>query len=513
MKKKTLISFELTIGVRPLVIMRCLGNQDMVYDMSKAINKGELSKADNSFDILSRLLSFANIEISYYNALDDLYDEMITMDDVTLAKSLVGIADMVSIETIEKFLDSENYKAPNYLSDVFDVNMERNNEGSREQTFIKKDYRDLVVLTLKIKMIVLILARYIYIHNINVNASDSIKVYRLINGIKSISSLPAYEKISSFIAKNIGGDDYVTDLDISRIINKNITKIKFNDFIATSIMMFLGLVGSSDNDTPTTSMVSDLSRLCKNKNSISKNVMVNNPEISVDEDDGNGAVTDTYLSVSEIPIGYVEEIPHFYRIHNKAKDMSKILKQNKLPIDKKYLDEILPFRDLLKTKKLDRVQKSIICWLGFDVIESDYLKYFEPDIQVNFRMVSYAILKTAGINNIANILVSTIYEDGLYVSKPNTQKADPELEKALDDIYKLTISKKARSKTYGLSILDTIPEAEDGNLKELIIKPVIKRLSNIRWIAYHLPSDSSIITINNAREEVIKTMLLAYSVL
>lgn len=272
-------------------------------------------------------------------------------------------------------------------------------------------------------------------------------------------------------------------------------------------MMFLGLVTTSDIDTDKTSMVSDMSRLCKNKNSINKNMMVNNPEISVDEDDGNSAVTDAYQSVSEIPIGGVEEISYFYR------SMDVILKQNKLPVDVKYIDEVMPYLDIIKNKKLDKAQKAIICWLGFKSFESEYMTYYDASTRTAYRIISYAILKTAGIDVIANILLSSIYEDGLYVSKPNTQKASPELEQAFDNAYKLTINKKARNRPYGLSILDTSAELEDTSLKELFIRPVIKRLSNIRWIAYHLPSDSNIITITNAREEIIKTMILAYSAL
>lgn len=505
-QKSKIINFELTIGAKPLLIMRCMGMQDMVYDMSKAMNRGELSKADNSFDVLARLLSFTGLELQYYNILDELYDEMITMDDTTLGKSLVGIVEMFPTEKIEKFLDSEDYKSPKYLRDEFDEKMVINKEGCRDRTYTKKDYRDLVVLTIKIKTIILILARYIYIHNININASDSIKIYRLINSIKDISSLPAYDKINNFIAKNIGGDDYVTELDISRILNKGITKTKFNNFIATSIMMFLGLVGSPDIDTPETSMVSDMSRLCKNKNSLNKNIMINNLEISVDEDDGNGAVTDTSLSVSEIPVSGLEEIPYFYR------NREIILRQNKLPIDMKYLDEIEHIRPLLTTKKLDKVQKAILCWLFSGMMEAKYIRFFNKEIRTELRMIAYAILKTAGIDVTANIMLATIFDAGLYVSKENTQKADPDLEKKVDDLFNLGISRKTKNSSYGLSIIDSV-ESETTVLKELFIRPVVKRLANIKWISYHQKGDENLIRINNAREEVLKIFLLSYSAL
>ena len=127
-------------------------------------------------------------------------------------------------------------------------------------------------------------------------------------------------------------------------------------------------------------------------------------------------------------------------------------------------------------------------------------------------MIAYAILKTAGIDVTANIMLAPIFDAGLYVSKENTQKADPDLEKRVDDLFNLGISRKTKNSSYGLSIIDSV-ESETTVLKELFIRPVVKRLANIKWISYHQKGDDNLIRINNAREEVLKTFLLSYSAL
>lgn len=512
-------NIKLTMGTRSLLSISLVGNNDIIFDMSKAINKRELSKADNSFNVLVRILEYAKVTDQYYSLISELHDNIISMSDIEISGSLAKILTLLPVKKIEEFLDHEKYVSPANLMDVFNNDIIRNKEGSREQTFTKQDYRELVIMTILLKMIVPILARYIYIYDIDMSANGSIKVYRLVDRLKTIKELPAYDKLAAFVTKNIGGDDTITELDISRILNKNITRTKFDQFIITSIIMFLGITGTPDTDTIQHSMVSEMSRLCKNKTALSKNVMLNNTNISSDEDDSTAATTDTYLSVSEIPIGYVEELLRSFdeikpTLMNKYRGISgidNIKRQISLPVDDKYIDEALTIKDTLISRKLDRVQRTIICWLFFSTIESQYIPYFPKEIMLNFRVLAYAILKTNGIDNIANMMLSTIYEDGIFISKVSIQKAPDELEDALSNMYKLVVNKKTKSKTFGLFGLDGSQEIDDSSLKELLIRPVAKRVSSVRWLSHLVKGDDGIFVINNAREELIKIMLLAYN--
>lgn len=497
-----LLKVKLNIGVRPIFSMDMIGKERIDFDLSKAINKRELLKADNSFDILLRFLKFINKEEAFYNKISDIYDNMITMDDTTLSVELGEIVDLYTDEDIENFLTKENYISPDILMDVFDNNIIVNKEGSREQTFTKTDYRDLVKLVIKMKSIILLLARYIYIYEINVNTSDNMKVYRVISSIKAISGLPAYKKMLEYVDKNIGGDDSITELDISRVLSKNITRDKFSSFISLSILMYLGITATPDNDTTQHIIVNNMFRLCKNKTAPNRNVMVNDPNISTDEDDSNSSVTDTYMSLSEIPIGYVEEL--LYAFSNRE----KIMNQLTITVDLKHLEAIDHLRDTMLDRPLDKAQMALLCWLYFDIIESKYMIYFTKDIIYELRVLAYAILMTHGLVSLANVIMSTMYEDGLYMIKAGQQQASEDLEEKLDELYSITINKKSKNRKYGLSVLDETDALEDSSLKELLYRPVIRRLSTVRWLGYHLPKDSNIFTITNAREEIIKLVSL-----
>lgn len=486
------------IGVRPILTVSMVGRESIDFDLSKAINKRELSRADNSLDILLRYLEYSKNEEKYFNLLDELHTIMIDLaDPKQLAVELQPILDLVDDVTLEKFLVHSNYKSPSFLMDIFDDNIIVNKEGTREQTFTKEDYRDLVKMTIKIKAIIPIIVRYVYIHEVNINDSSSMRVYRVFNSLKDIECMPAYRKMIQYVDKNIGGDDSITELDISRVLTKSITRDKFSSFISLSILVYLGIAATPDNDGEQHSIVSNMFRLCKNKTAPNSSIMVNDPTISTDEDDSNSSVTDTYLSISRIPLGYAEEIVF------QLDTMDKILQQIRMPFDKALLDVGNNVKANLLDRRLDTSQEAIMCWLYFDIIEAEYMKYLTKEIKFNLRVVAYALLKTLELDNLASLILSTPYEEGLYQVKSSTTPVPEELEAEFESLYSITINKRAREKRYGLSVLGGEDDS-DMDLKELLYRPVIRRVSTVRWLGYHLPKDSNIYTINNAREEIIK---------
>lgn len=499
-----MLSISIEAGLKQVLMMR-YKSSSVAVEITKLINKRELSKADNSFDILIRFLEYIGKFDTYFNQISIIHDDIITMSDNEITEELNILLDIFDNDKIESFLLKENYMSPANLIDVFSNDIILNREGSREQTYTKEDYRNLVVLSIKFKAISMILARYVAIHDLNINGAESVKLYRVVNNLTNINTLPAYKKLIEYINKNIAGDESITQDDIARILNKSITNTQFASYITLSVIIYISIAATSDGDTPVRNMVNEVFRLCRNKTASTKNIIVNDPGISIDDEGGSSSVTDTYLSLTEIPIGYVEELLVCYG------SMELILAQVMINIDTAYITEIEHLRPILFDKQFDPAQIAVISWLFADVIESDYLKYFDRSIMLNFRIIAYAILKTHNLNELANVLLGTIYESGGYLSKSAVNIATPALEEKLDSMYSLSINKKSRSRKYGLSILedsDTI--LEDSNLKELFIKPVIRRISTTKWLCYNLPKGNNIVTVTNIRGELIQMMGLIY---
>lgn len=499
-----MLQISIEAGLKQVLMMK-YKTSSVAVEITKLINKRELSKADNSFDILIRFLEYIGMFDSYFNQIAVIHDDIITMTDSEITEELNNMLDIFDNDKIESFLTKENYESPSNLIDVFSNDIILNREGSREQTYTKKDYRDLVVLSIKFKALSMILARYVAIHDLNINGAESVKLYRIVNNLTNINTLPAYKKLIEYINKNIAGDESITQDDIARILNKNITNTQFASYITLSVIIYISIAATSDGDTPVRNMVNEVFRLCRNKTASTKNIIVNDPGISIDDEGGSSSVTDTYLSLTEIPIGYVEELLVCYG------SIELILAQLRIRVDIKYLNEINHLRATLIDKQFDPAQVTVISWLFADVIESDYLKYFTREIMLDFRLIAYAILKTHNLNELANVIVGTIYESGGYLSKSAVNTATPELEEKLNSMYSLSINKKSRSRKYGLSILeDSDTVLEDSNLKELFIKPVIRRISTTKWLCYNLPKENNVVTVTNIRGELIQLMAIVY---
>lgn len=502
-----MLTMKVIMGVRPALAISIYGKEPLMVELGKALNRRELAKTDNSYDILVRYLNYAKMDDEYYNGIDRIFSSIVLSDFNSIVQSASELIDRCTKDTtIQEFLKYEDYKAPNNLADKFDEGIIFNREGSREQTYIKQDYIDLVCLSIKAKALSPIIARYIYIHELKINTSSAMVVYRLINGIKSISGMAAYIKLMDFIIKNVG----TSDDDIARVLTKDITSVQFPAYILVAIIIYIGVVGTSDNDTDTHSIVNDAFRLCKNKTAPTKSIMFNNPDMITDED-GNSAATDTYVSTSQVTLGAIEEIRWSFR------DMENILHQVRrvYTIDPTHLlpsnDKNHPLhvaRAMMIKNEIDHVQKALLCWLFFEVMESEWRKLFTRETMADLRLVAYAVLKTNHLDLLADLMISGRYEMGGFINN-TIKKTNDEIETYVKSLFGVTISKK--SKVYGLNILsdDEIDTEDEDSIMGLLINPVIKRGTTFRWVAYHTGDVAgTVYVIPNMRELVLKTIEL-----
>lgn len=487
------------------VLMMTYQSSSIAVEITKLINKRELSNADKSFDILIRYLEFTGKFDVYYNNIVAIYEDIIMMTDAEITNDLNEVLDLFDNESIEKFLDSEKYQSPSNLIDEFHDDIIKNREGSREQTYTKRDYRDLVVTAIKFKAISIILARFVAIHNLNVNSAEAVKLFRIVRNMSNVNQLPGFIKLIDYINMNIAGDESVTQEDIARILNKSITNNQFAQYITLNVIIYIGVANSPDLDTPVRCLVNEIFRLCRNKTASTSNIIINDPSISIDDEGGSSSVTDTYLSLTRVPIGTVEEFLICFET------MDLLLAQNKIPIDMKYIEEGMLLKNILIDKELTNIHQALICWCCVDMMESEYYDYFTKEIVNNLRVLVYAIMKTYGLNELANIMMGVPYETGGYLSKSAINTTTPELEESLSNMYGITVNKKSRNRRYGLTILDDVSDAyNETSIKELLIKPIIRKISTTRWLCYNLPKENNVISVNGIRAEIIKLMCIIH---
>ncbi len=494
------------------VMMMTYQSSSLAVEITKLINKRELVNSDGVFDIMIRYLEFVGKYDVYYTSISAIFDDVIMMNDAEITEELNNILEIFNSDSIEAFLTNSNYASPSNLIDEFHNDIIKNREGSREQTYTKKDYRNLVVTVIKLKALSIIIARFVAIHNINVNSAEAVRLFRIINNMSNLNKEPGYLKLIDYINMCLSNDESVTQEDISRILTKSITNNQFSQYIALNILIYLGVASTPDRDTHARCLINEVFRLCRNKMASASTFIINDPSITIDDEGGNSGVTDMYLSVTEVALGTVEEWLLVYET------VELILQQMTIPVELMYIEEAYKFKDLIKDKPLNKVQSALIAWIFVDVIESEYLDYFEKthgddstDILLNFRIIAYAMLKTYELENLANVMMGVPYGNSDYLSKSSSNLASDDLEEQLNSMYSLSINKKSKTRKYGLSILDDADVSNDDNsLSQLLIKPVCRFITTTKWLCYNLDKSNNIISISNIRDEVIKLQTIIY---
>ena len=493
-------------GIRPLLIIQKIGQDPLGIDLSKSLNKKELGKSLKSFDIFCRFLKYKKIEDEYYNKFLDIYNGIIMLKKDDMVENLNDLLSLFNDDDILNFLKFEDYKTPN-LPEEFDNNKLINKEVTREQSYTKGDYLLLVKLIMKLKAVIPIISRYISIMNIDTNDSSALIIYHIISKLKMVAEDEAFIKLVEFIDKNINRVAGIDESTISRVLNKNITKESFIPFVGVSVLIYLGIAATPDSEDDRPEIVSNIYRLCMNKTASSKNILINKPKQLTDDDGSNSSVTDAYTSVTQLAIGHTEEIKEYFG----TREMILMqLERSSIRLDLNILNSLDSYRTSLAVKIPDVSQEVLICWIFFNILERNYLDLLDKQTaMMELRLIAAAILYTNEFDMLGDIMMSSTVNDGVYVNKPSNKKCEPNIEEMLDSVYSIAVNKKPRSRQYGLSLLDDSVADADSGLKELLIKPMIKRLSSNRWYN-HMRPEGDVFEYTSPREDLIRLLALLH---
>ena len=80
-----MLRISIEAGLKQVLMMK-YRTSSVAVEITKLINKRELSKADNSFDILIRFLEYTGKFDSYFNQIAIIHDDIITMTDIEITE-------------------------------------------------------------------------------------------------------------------------------------------------------------------------------------------------------------------------------------------------------------------------------------------------------------------------------------------------------------------------------------------------------------------------------------------
>lgn len=164
---------------------------------------------------------------TYYKTAHELFSQSLMIDDLHKELSLIlcSILDSFKLEDVCNWFDANMVRLklmiPDNCMESYDIKVE-DNRGTREQTYLVRDYKELVGLVLILRSIVPIWSEYADMSKASsVFEFKEMRMVELIAG-SSFFYIEPFEKLKTYIKYNLKPDNYVMPQYIIRGINSSI---------------------------------------------------------------------------------------------------------------------------------------------------------------------------------------------------------------------------------------------------------------------------------------------------
>ena len=223
-----------------------------------------------------------------------------------------NILDLFDFEDVKSYIaNSGLIRIPSMLPDEYDLEMELDEKGSREQTYLKNDYLELVTLVTILKSTTGVIGNYASIKS-NILAKNSYKELLLFSFYIShpIFKIAPFKKVYDSIVKLI--DRLYSDRENTaiRIIERNINKDSYAAYITADTVIQKLLVNSELLDTDVRNTITKIYHYASNRIKLKDNgSKIKIKHFANGDTDGSDpeAVLESYRTPTELSEGDVVE--------------------------------------------------------------------------------------------------------------------------------------------------------------------------------------------------------------
>jgi hypothetical protein len=420
---------------------------DLFITINKYFSKIDFETNQAIFDIFDRFHTLKSTNVDFTNP---AIIEALEMDVMTLV-------DLIDLERFKNWLQWNNNDISFPLNIKEEFIFDPDLSVTREKTYTKKEYQDLVANILVIRMVVPVLTEY---YN-QINDTVKYSFYRvfLLTIRSKIYNSEEMEKLRTYIIEiqtslNIQGtgkmDQYIllkglsTD-DINEFILADIifTKLLFMDFLnnKSNIVSFIFQTIKYKTNSPATDADTIRSRTLKS-----------------DPKKEDQSYFEDYRKTSDVTLGTIAEIQHF--LDNTQLIVSELKLASYYSLAE-YTEE-LNYSFRLSKQKVTKIQIILLGWFMHKYINPRALFYIENKKVIELLTLANVVLWNAGHRFVALLLTSNIDDSSNYIN--STVK------------YSFNKTDIAKLKTdYGMSISET------KNILESSILEVVKEISAYIW--------------------------------
>ena len=346
-----------------------------------------------------------------------------------------NVLNMFNFQDVKDYiLKSGLVKIPTLLPEKYDMSIELDEKGSREQTYLKNDYIELVTLVVILKSTLGIVGNYASVKS-NVLAKNPYREYLLFSfyASHSIFKTNAFKKVYDSIYKLI--DRLFSDRENTavRLIEKTISKDSLPMYITAYVTIQKLLVNSELADTDVRNTITKIYHFASNKIKLKDNASnIKIKHFSNGEDDSgeSESVMESYRTPTELSPGSILEFRSVFD------DPIRLSKEIDLKIPRDDIIAIVrAFRQLEESLPIEE-GIYITSWLYKDIVDVRCFDYLELDEILNALAIGFLYLWENDFKDIAFIISSFSSSiDDFKINFSLRNKIKPEIREALEVIF------------------------------------------------------------------------------
>lgn len=435
------------------LMIRVSHNETMIeFDVNMVVSKRHKEEINPAiqFELLNKYLDYRGEEFkaklfeAYRHSRDVMYEHIIhvgadtdNVQAMVAKKMLPPIYDLLKLEEIYDWLTNiYRIKPIEGLKDEFDEKMLRDKDGTREQTYTKDDYRQLVALVMLLKATLGPIGEYGNIEKENI--STKLLHYTLFNFYRedAIYQTAPFQKLVGLATK------------VCESVFKKETSSRFtvadmmvpSDEIpiwALSTALFQKVaVSPIVDDDKARNVITKLHNFVKNKIDKSgdkSGSYADKRHTRGGDDETSESFAESYRIVGDVTPGFEEEMS--WAINLLFEDPSEL----HAGIDKALVDEVYRMLTVSTNKEVSEEQVIVLGWVLSDVIHPQSLIYVNVDDIYKALSVAYAYLYEIGYSYIGMLLTATRVDEDDDVAvvsfTTNRTKITNEIKDELDKLY------------------------------------------------------------------------------
>ncbi len=341
-----------------------------------------------------------------------------------------GLCELITVSDAYHFI-KDVYRLPSLssLKDSFDHRFEQNDQGSRDQTYLKADYLELCALVLVCKTILPILSQVAYVHGDELSPHHKhYALFGIIQNTPSLYNTQPMQKLLGFINKLVE-QDKTQDAALVTTIGSMIPSDDIPLFLLASVVLVNVSTYDVTIDTDEKNIVKKIHRWVINHIAPTSNkVLPKRPITTSGESPADESQAEAFRKLGNLSEGAIVE----YKWCTNSIEI--ILHQLKLQYTKPDLPGYIP-EDILNigittANQMDRLNSAQVVLLGVifkDMISPHALNYLELSHIKNMLAVGFTILWVNNHKDIAVLLLSTAVESEITQMHVNvsSQKSRP----------------------------------------------------------------------------------------